>query len=441
MTVKTGSGIEVFGKSRTVGELLGAGGEGQVFALSEQGHERPLALKWYHQNVASRSRRSSIGELVNRGSPNESFLWPLGVVEGATSNEFGYVMDLRPEGYIGLSMLLRGKIPRNEAAVARFAFELSMAFRALHLRGLCYRDINFGNAFMHRESGAALICDNDNVCVDGVGEAQVLGSRKFMAPEIVRRQALPSKFTDRFSLAVMLFYLLVVHHPLEGELTETGLTDAQSDMRHFGTDPVFCFDPVQTSNRPHPDFHSHADGLWGNLPSSIRDLFTRSFTVGLYEPAKRVVDSEWCSSLADLRSGLHLCTTCGVALNLATKATHCQQCSTEIGPVVVMEVGTHPQRQIVAASGAQITEHHTEGTLNFEKVFASVEAHPTDPGRLGLRNDTATPAEIRTPSGEVHAVPPGRRSDLLPGAVITFREPSFVVRVTKVSNTTSAEAE
>ena len=211
MTIRTGIGIKVFGKSLTIGELLGVGGEGQVFGLQDSAQDRALALKWYHQNMATPERRSAIGELVSRGAPNGSFLWPLGVIEGEASDQFGYVMDLRPDGYVGLAALLTGLIPRNEAAILRFAFELSTAFRSLHLGGLCYRDINFGNAFMHQETGAALICDNDNVCVEGVGHAHVLGSKKFMAPEIVRGEALPSKFTDRFSLAVMLFYLLVVH--------------------------------------------------------------------------------------------------------------------------------------------------------------------------------------------------------------------------------------
>ena len=37
-----------------------------------------------------------------------------------------------------------------------------------------------------------------------------------MAPEIVRGQAKASTETDLFSLAVLLFYMLFMHHPLEG---------------------------------------------------------------------------------------------------------------------------------------------------------------------------------------------------------------------------------
>jgi eukaryotic-like serine/threonine-protein kinase len=39
---------------------------------------------------------------------------------------------------------------------------------------------------------------------------------RFMAPEIIRGEALRSTLTDLHSLAVFLFYLFVRGHPLEG---------------------------------------------------------------------------------------------------------------------------------------------------------------------------------------------------------------------------------
>jgi serine/threonine protein kinase len=44
----------------------------------------------------------------------------------------------------------------------------------------------------------------------------IRGTDRFMAPEIVRGEALPSVKTDPYSLSVLLFYLLMVHHPLAG---------------------------------------------------------------------------------------------------------------------------------------------------------------------------------------------------------------------------------
>ena len=71
--------------------------------------------------------------------------------------------------------------------------------------------------FLSQRWGEALICDNDNVTIDNSPTSEVLGTSHFMAPEIVRGEALPSTKTDLFSLAVLLFYMFMFHHPLEGK--------------------------------------------------------------------------------------------------------------------------------------------------------------------------------------------------------------------------------
>ncbi len=66
-----------------------------------------------------------------------------------------------------------------------------------------------------------------------------------MAPEIVRGEAVPGTQTDLFSLAVLLFYMFVMHHPLEGkkELAIKCL-DLPAMKKLYGTEPLFIFDPV-----------------------------------------------------------------------------------------------------------------------------------------------------------------------------------------------------
>jgi serine/threonine protein kinase len=102
-------------------------------------------------------------------------------------------------------------------ALATAGLNLSHNYLLLHSQGLCYRDISFGNAFFDPDNGDVLIADNDNVSVDGAGALGVLGTPRFMAPEVVRGDALPSTQTDLFSLSVLIFYMLMVAHPLEGE--------------------------------------------------------------------------------------------------------------------------------------------------------------------------------------------------------------------------------
>ncbi len=102
-------------------------------------------------------------------------------------------------------------------ALATAGFYLADGYFQLHVGGMCYRDISFGNVFLEPGNGEVLICDNDNVAVDGDTNSGVLGTLRFMAPEIVRGQALSDRKTDLFSLSVLLFYMFMFHHPLEGK--------------------------------------------------------------------------------------------------------------------------------------------------------------------------------------------------------------------------------
>ncbi len=105
---------------------------------------------------------------------------------------------------------MKRRIEPTFRALATAGLNLSHNYLLLHSQGLCYRDISFGNAFFDPDSGDILICDNDNVSVDGAGLLGVLGTPRFMAPEVVRGEAVPSTQTDLFSLSVLLFYMLMV---------------------------------------------------------------------------------------------------------------------------------------------------------------------------------------------------------------------------------------
>jgi DNA-binding helix-hairpin-helix protein with protein kinase domain len=417
-----GSVVDVAGRPMSVATLLGTGGEGAVYELVGSGEKLPLALKWFHPAAATPQRRAEIQSLVRYGPPSKHFLWPSAVIEehGSPDGRFGYVMALRPDGFVRVADLLRARVARREDAVVRFAFELAMAFRSLHLRGLCYRDINFGNVFMDPVSGRALVCDNDNVGVEGASAARVLGVRRFMAPEVVRGEALPSKVTDRHSLSVMLFYLLLVHHPLEGVMTEQGLVDAEAELTHYGLDPVFCFDPSDDRNRPDATLHAHVPRMWAALPVSVRRLFERSFTEGLNDPARRVVDGEWCTTLAEMLGQLFHCPTCsGVGfLDDGTLPRLCGSCGAELGgSQLLLEVGTS---RAVLRPGTSITSHQLHHDLEVDEIVGIVERHPSRPELMGLRNDTARPWTVKAADGVGRPVLPGQRAGLFDGVHITF---------------------
>ena len=91
-------------------------------------------------------------------------------------------------------------------------FELAHSFWQLHAKGLCYRDISFGNIFFDPNNGEVRICDNDNTDVNKKPGA-ISGTPRFMAPEIVRGDSNPDADTDLFSLSVLLFYMFMFNHP------------------------------------------------------------------------------------------------------------------------------------------------------------------------------------------------------------------------------------
>lgn len=249
----------------TVEQFLGGGGQGEVYRANLSG--RPVALKWYFPHQATSEQLAALTTLLKMGAPNAKFLWPLELAAESGVPGFGYIMPLREPRYKGIVDLMKRRIEPSFRALATAGLELAHSFLQLHAKGLCYRDISFGNVFFDPDTGEVLICDNDNVAVDGKTQGGILGTPRFMAPEVVRGNALPSTQTDLFSLAVLLFYMLMVHHPLEGQ-AEAAIRcfDLPAMTKLYGTAPVFIFDPNNASNRPLPGYHDNAIAFWPIYP-------------------------------------------------------------------------------------------------------------------------------------------------------------------------------
>ena len=126
--------------------------------------------------------------------------------------------------------------------------------------------------FFDPASGDILVCDNDNAVVDG-RQAGIEGTMEFMAPELVRADpgATPCTQTDLHSLAVLLFMMLMNHHPLLGAREyHIRLFDESAQALLYGREPVFIFDPADESNRPVPGYHETVLATGDAAPGSLR---------------------------------------------------------------------------------------------------------------------------------------------------------------------------
>lgn len=307
--LKIGQSIQTSGgQTCQVKAFLGGGGQGEVYRVRwcDQDH----ALKWYYKPSATESQRKILRELIRIGPPSGSFLWPLELVSVPAVPGFGYLMPLRDSRYKSITDLMAGRIQPSFLALIDAAINLTKAFRTLHTSGLCYRDISFGNAFFDSATGEVLVCDNDNVGTSAAAYAGVLGTPDFMAPEIVRGKSMPSTKTDLHSLAVLLFYLLHVGHPLVGRrVLSIRCWDSAARTRIFGEQPQFIFDPAQHDNAAvslREDATGETGGqamvYWRIYPSTLKATFTQAFTKGLADPGARVTELEWLNALADLRN-------------------------------------------------------------------------------------------------------------------------------------------
>jgi serine/threonine protein kinase len=409
-----------------VQELIGAGGQGEVYKVVDE-NGRKLALKWYYPYTATERQRELLSDIIKTGAPDSRFLWPLDLAIAGKKPGFGYVMELRGPQYQPFVSLMNQKVAVSLATLSGVGLQLAESFLSLHSAGLCYRDISFGNVFFDPDSASIMIVDNDNVGVDGKGDANVRGTVGFMAPEIIRHRAPPSAKTDLFALAVLLFYLFVINHPFEGK-REASIRVLDQAAQHllYVADPIFIFDPKDESNRPVPGVHDNALILWPLYPSFLRRLFTRSFTEGVNNPDLRVRESEWRQAMLRLRDSIFACRECGRENFFDPDLTpprqvqvHCWSCNTPLVPPLRLHLGNRDS--VMLDLGARLYPHHLlAGRVDFSKPVAEVVRHPSNPGINGLRNLSSTNWTASLPDGNRVNVPPQRAVTLVAGTHIDF---------------------
>jgi eukaryotic-like serine/threonine-protein kinase len=398
-----------------IGRLLGAGTQGLVYEVATSDVGRSLALKWYRPDSASASQLDRISRLLALGAPGRAFLWPIDIAHADNRPSFGYVMAARESRFESLTTLMDARVRIPLEVVCRSAANLADAFLALHASGLCYADISFGNLFVDPANGDVAICDNDNVGVDGE-RSDVLGTPYFMAPEIVRGEAVPSIVADRHSLAVVLFYLLLRHHPLFGA-REHALHDLTPDSLRtlLGEQPLFIFDPQDRSNRPVSAAQQNPIVIWPALPGYVRELFTAAFTAGLRDPkAGRVTESQWRSAMQRLGDLVRVCPVCVSQqfYDVADPQSNCAQpeCRAVLAPPALLVTHT----TVVLEPGKAIRRHHFASVRSAESdaVIGQVIRHPQS-GLLALRNASSRPWRLRRPERP--------EADVEPGVAVTIR--------------------
>ncbi len=409
-------------------KLLGQGGQGEVWKATDGG--KSVAVKVYHRDTATTEQKEGLERLVEKGSPAPCFLWPMAMVADTQSERYGYIMPIREPNFRGLEDFMARRIHPSMRALLTAGRKLADGFLRLHSRGLCYRDISFANVFFDPKTGDILICDNDNVDITGSETSGVLGTQRFMAPEVVRREAAPSADTDRYSLAVLLFFLLYGGHPLDGQReANIRCLDVPALERLYGFAPLYIWDPNDDSNQPVPGIHNNPIAFRNMYPETLATLFQRSFTDGLHYPRQRVRESEWRKAFASTIDSIWLC-ACGAenfyepAVVASSGGKHCWSCKKPLALPPRIRIDDDI---VLLNRTTQLFGYHI-GQPRDDTPIAEVVQNPQVPSLFGLRNLTSENWTLTKPDGSVVDVPPKRAASILNGNRINFGRQTGEIR-------------
>lgn len=416
--------IEGGGTAEILDEF-GSGGQGTVYKVSYRGRE--YALKWYHKDGFHGKEKEFYDNIRNNivnGAPTGSFLWPKYITR-MYDKQFGYLMDIRPSGYAELTEFFVGSKTRKQKhfksfhAVSNAAINIIEAFRALHAKGYSYQDINNGNFFINPENGDVLICDNDNVSPDKVNLG-IMGKQRWMAPEIVLGENEPDKNSDRFSLAVVLFRLLFINHPLEGRYSTPPCMTWELERKFYGSDPIFVYDPHDDRNRPIPGTDQNLRQLWNAYPEYIRDSFCKAFSQdAMKKKNTRLTEKVWLDQFIRLRAEIGECPHCyKETFYAAKKQVKCIECGKMIPVAHTIKIR---QTDYPIFKGMQIAMWEIDNSLeDTQTQVAETIENKSKPGLLGIRNMGKKIWRVYTSETEHRSVNPGQVVPVHAGYTIDF---------------------
>lgn len=262
----------------------------------------------------------------------------------------------------------------------------------LHMNGLVFCDFSPKNVFISsdRLRSNVWLIDADNVNYLDVTRYSGIYTPKYGAPEVVRGMGC-SMWSDVYSFAVALFYILTEAHPFIGPLTDgtyCDFLDEADGMIDRGEAPWIC---DLEDDRNNADSFLPADLV---LNDELMSLFHCTFSQqGREKPTSRPSVYEWCPAIASHLDTLVECTYCGMHYS-PMKFECCPWCDHENSFLSVLVYNSEgeiirrfytemrnegrtevPLRLIAGFSASQVEESLFHLSFSEEKVFAS-DFHP-----------------------------------------------------------------
>ena len=289
-----------------LGQELGRGGEGVVFAL--EGLKDRVAKIYTVPPDPKKAQKLFV--MAGAGTPAllKIAAWPVDLLSDGTGAIRGFIMP-RVVGRKDIHELYSPKTRADAFPEADFRFiahvaaNIARAFAVVHEHGHVLGDVNHGNLLVGTDGTVMLIdCDSFQVG-DGTNVFTCdVGVPLFTAPEIhghTFRGMVRTTNHDRFGLAVLLFHLLYMgRHPFAGRYLGKGDMPIEKAVAEYR----FAYGPDR--------FVTQMERPPGTIPLEtmggvISFLFIRAF--GPVDSNGRPEAKMWVEALEKLKNSLRVC--------------------------------------------------------------------------------------------------------------------------------------
>jgi eukaryotic-like serine/threonine-protein kinase len=210
--------IETVGDRYRLGERLGHGGMGEVFAAHDLRLDREVALKLLRADLAEQDGMRERVVAEARLAARLSHPHVVGVLDTGEQDGRPFVVMERLSGRTLRDELSAGPMPAER--VRDVGLQVLRALAAAHELGIVHRDVKPGNV-LDAGVGTWKVADfgiakwvHADETLTGTGE--LLGSPSYLAPERIEgQQAGPA--SDLYAVGVLLYEALCGRKPFEGD--------------------------------------------------------------------------------------------------------------------------------------------------------------------------------------------------------------------------------
>jgi DNA-binding helix-hairpin-helix protein with protein kinase domain len=296
----------VVGTSRyQLGERIGGGGEGEVFAVTGKAGQ---AVKIYGARIRA-SRENKVRAMVLGGLAAKTDLvaYPGEIATDPSGKFLGFLMRL-VSGYFPLHELYSPKsrqrhFPKADYRfVVRAALNVARAVGKVHQTGCVIGDLNHSGVLVSQEATVALIdADSFQFSFNGKTYPCLVGVEDFTPPELhgINLGTVTRTLQhDNFGLAVAIFHLLFMgRHPYAGVHNGPDLSMGESIAQNRFAFTVLRRSETQTSPPP--------GALPLDLfPAPVSSAIERAFGLNA---SSRPSAAEWVDALTRLEGSLSRC--------------------------------------------------------------------------------------------------------------------------------------